>query len=148
MDRLSQDHGAKYLRRACVDDIVRSSATMGDALGQLRLAMRTHTWKGAGKRVVMVKAVQACDLLTQDEGFHALHDWDGIADHVNPEIIPVDVLDFVRRIRAAHQTRIAQQFRFADLWLKVSLAAIQRLPFVAVATPCQMQSILAIVDEI
>jgi hypothetical protein len=91
------------LRRSCVDALVQSSATMGDALGQLRLAMRTHTWKGEGRRVVLVKAVQACDLLTQDEGFHALHDWDGIADHVNPEIIPVDVLDFVRRIRAGHR---------------------------------------------
>jgi hypothetical protein len=76
---------------------------MGDALGQLRLAMRTHTWKGDGRRAVMVKTVQACDRLTQDEGFHALHDWDGIADHVNPEIIPVDVLDFVRRIRGGHR---------------------------------------------
>jgi len=76
---------------------------MGDALGQLRLAMRTHTWKGDGQRVVIVKPVQACDALTQDEGFHALHDWDGIADHVNPEIIPVDVLDFVRRARSAQR---------------------------------------------
>ncbi|HUR21606.1 MAG TPA: hypothetical protein VMZ90_12400 [Vicinamibacterales bacterium] len=91
------------LRRSYVDALVQSSMTMGDALGQLRLAMRTHTWKGDGQRVVMVKAVQACDLLTQEEGFHALHDWDGIADHVNPEIIPVDVLDFVKRIRGEHR---------------------------------------------
>jgi hypothetical protein len=91
------------LRRSCVDTLAESSVTMGDALGQLRLAMRTHTWKGDGRRVVMVKTVQACDRLTQDEGFHALHDWDGIADHVNPEIIPVDVLDFVRRIRGGHR---------------------------------------------
>jgi hypothetical protein len=91
------------LRRSFVDALVGSSMTMGDALGQLRLAMRTHTWKGDGRRVVLVKTVLACDLLTQDEGFHALHDWDGIADHVNPEIIPVDVLDFVRRIRGEHR---------------------------------------------
>ena len=55
------------LRRSCVDALAGSSATMGDALGQLRLAMRTHTWKGEGRRVVLVKSVQACDLLTQDE---------------------------------------------------------------------------------
>jgi len=65
--------------------------------------MRTHTWTGDGRRVSLVKTVQACDLLTRGEGFHALHDWDGIADHVNPEIIPVDVLDFVRRIRGQHR---------------------------------------------
>ena len=91
------------LRRSCVDALVGSSMTMGDAFGQLRLAMRTHTWKGDGRPVVMVKAVQACDVVTQEEGFHALHDWDGIADHVNPEIIPVDVLDWVRRIRGQHR---------------------------------------------
>ena len=91
------------LRRSCVDALVHGASTMGDALGQLRLAMRTHSWKGDGRRVALVKAVQACDLLTQEEGFHALHDWDGIADHVNPEIIPVDVLDFVRRYRGEHR---------------------------------------------
>lgn len=91
-----------HLRRTYVDNLLRSSATMGDALGQLRLAMRTHTWTGDGSRVAIVKPVQACDLLTREEGFHALHDWDGIADHVNPEIIPVDVLDFVRRVRGEH----------------------------------------------
>jgi hypothetical protein len=89
-------------RRAYVDHLVRTSATLGEALGALRLAMRTHTWPGQGRRVVMVKAVQAADLLTRGEGFHALHDWDGIADHVNPEIIPVDVLDFVHRVRGDH----------------------------------------------
>lgn len=90
-------------RKMFAETLARSSATMGDALGKLRLAMRTHTWNAGGQRLVMVKAVQACDLLTQAEGFHALHDWDGIADHVNPEIIPVDVLDFVRRIRSEHR---------------------------------------------
>lgn len=91
-----------HLRRAFVDTLVHSSMTMGEALSRLRLAMRTHTWTGDGLRVVMVKAVQSCDLETREEGFHALHDWDGIADHVNPETIPVDVLDFVRRIRGEH----------------------------------------------
>jgi hypothetical protein len=91
------------LRRSSVDTMLRSSRTMGDALGQLRLAMRTHTWNGNGQRSNIVKPVQASDRLTQDEGFHALHDWDGIADHVNPEIIPVDVLDWVKRIRGSER---------------------------------------------
>jgi hypothetical protein len=87
------------LRRDCVDQLVRTSRSLGDALGHLRLAMRTHTWNGDGRRVCMARAVQAADALTRHEGFHALNDWDGIADHVNVEIIPVDVLDFVRRVR-------------------------------------------------
>ena len=32
---------------------------------------------------------------TRSEGFHALHDWDGVAAHVNPDTIPVDVLDYI-----------------------------------------------------
>lgn len=91
------------LRRSGIESMVRSSKTMGDALGQLRLAMRTHTWSGNGHRTNIVKPVQACDQLTQDEGFHALHDWDGIADHVTPETIPVDVLDWVRRLRGSER---------------------------------------------
>ncbi|MFA6169020.1 MAG: hypothetical protein WC700_20505, partial [Gemmatimonadaceae bacterium] len=90
---------AGNLRREYVDHLVRTSATLGDALGPLRLAMRTHAWTGDGHRLAMARAVQAADALTRDEGFHALNDWDGIADHVNADIIPVDVLDFIRRVR-------------------------------------------------
>ncbi len=90
---------AGAMRREYADHLASSSATMGDALGQLRLAMRTHTWSGAGQRASMARSITSCDQRTRTEGFHALHDWDGIADHVNPEIIPVDVLDFVRRVR-------------------------------------------------
>jgi hypothetical protein len=87
------------LRRDAVARLA-GAATMAGALDQLRVSMRSHTWTGAGHREVMAKAILACDRLTRDEGFHALNDWDGMADHVNPEIIPVDVLDFVRRVRA------------------------------------------------
>lgn len=90
---------AGNLRRECVDQLARSSTTLGGALGHLRLAMRSHTWHGDGHRLLMARAVQAADARTRNEGFHALNDWDGIADHVNVDIIPVDVLDFVRRVR-------------------------------------------------
>jgi len=104
------------LRREFVDHLVRTSATLGDALIRLRMAMRTHTWSGGGRRVVMVKAVQACDLRTRSEGFHALHDWDGVADHVNPEIIPVDVLDFVRRVRGEDRPDAAALSMLVDYY--------------------------------
>ena len=90
---------AGEMRWEYADHLVSSSATMGDALGHLRLAMRTHTWSSAGQRPSMARSITSCDQRTRAEGFHALNDWDGIADHVNPEIIPVDVLDFVRRVR-------------------------------------------------
>jgi hypothetical protein len=115
------------LRRACVEAMARSSRTMGDALGQLRMAMRTHSWKGDGRRIALVKPIQACDQLTQDEGFHALHDWDGIADHVNPEIIPVDVLDWVRRIRGHERPDAATLAILVDYYFFhiVSLLALR-----------------------
>lgn len=76
-----------------------SKDTMADALSALRRAMRSHVWTISGRSVPLTAAIQAADADTRREGFHALHDWDGIADDVNPEIIPVDVLDFVRACR-------------------------------------------------
>jgi len=87
-----------HLRRECANRWA-GSATLGEALGRLRVAMRTHTWEGAGIRESMAGAIVECDGRTRNEGFHALHDWDGVADHVNPEIVPVDVLDFIARVR-------------------------------------------------
>lgn len=71
-------------------------ASIQDALGPLRQMMRSHVWTAKGRSVPLTAGISAADAATQREGFHALHDWDGVADRVTPEIIPVDVLDFVR----------------------------------------------------
>ena len=42
------------------------------------------------------------DHRTRQEGFHVLHDWDGKADRVSAEMIPVDVLDYVARLRGGN----------------------------------------------
>src|SRR5678815_5361780 len=55
---------------------------------RLREVMQAHA---------LVPFVPEFDRLGRADGFHALHDWDGIADHVNSEIIPVDVLDYALR---------------------------------------------------
>lgn len=70
-----------------------------EALGGLRHLMRSHVWTAQGQSVPLTTGIAAADGTTRREGFHALNDWDGIADHVNREIIPVDVLDFVRAAR-------------------------------------------------
>lgn len=44
------------------------------------------------------------DHRTRQEGFHALHDWDGKADQVVGDTIPVDVLDYVSRRRGNEET--------------------------------------------
>lgn len=70
-----------------------------EALGGLRHLMRSHVWTAHGTSVPLTTGIATADGTTRREGFHALNDWDGIADHVNKEIIPVDVLDFVRAAR-------------------------------------------------
>jgi hypothetical protein len=90
------------LRRRLAEHLA-AGRSMKEALALLRRMMRGHIWTIEGRVWPLTADVHAMDLATQREGFHALHDWDGIADHVNPEIIPVDVLDFVAHHRAGAQ---------------------------------------------
>jgi hypothetical protein len=81
---------------------VAALARAGDsraALARLRDAMRSHRWSAGARRLDLAQAVAALDRRTRAEGFHALHDWDGVAAAVNPETIPVDVLDLAIRTR-------------------------------------------------
>lgn len=64
-------------------------------LTELRAAMRAHAW---------APFAPDFDAQGRREGFHALHDWDGRADAVTPEIIPVDVLDWLARVSPAART--------------------------------------------
>lgn len=73
-------------RRAAVEEIGAAKA-FGDACARLRDRLRSDGW------------IRELDRRTRAEGFHVLHDWDGKADHVNPEIIPVDVLNYVALAR-------------------------------------------------
>ena len=65
------------------------------ALRRLRGGMRAHAWKAAGRKIDLDEIVGKYDRRTRQDGFHVLHDWDGQADHVNDDIIPVDVLDYL-----------------------------------------------------
>jgi hypothetical protein len=81
-------------RRATLDG-VSASRDFATALRRLRVSMRAHSWKAGAVRIDLEDAVSKYDRRTRQDGFHALNDWDGKADHVNPEIIPVDVLDYL-----------------------------------------------------
>lgn len=79
-------------------DVVRelsTSPTVEAALVRLRVALRTDVWKFGDAALDLARPVRDFDRLTRAEGFHALHDWDGVADHVNPDTIPVDVLNYL-----------------------------------------------------
>lgn len=65
------------------------------ALLRLRDACRSHVFPAGAERLDLAEFVAPYDRLTRREGFHALHDWDGKADTVNADIIPVDVLHYL-----------------------------------------------------
>lgn len=65
------------------------------ALSQLRACMRSDVWKTAGFDFSLEKIVNDYDSLTRHDGFHVLRDWDGVADTINRDTIPVDVLSFL-----------------------------------------------------
>ncbi len=78
--------------------IVVEAATAGDlgpALLAMREGMRSNSWKLGGRPFDIARLVQKFDRKTRQNGFHVLHDWDGIADRVNDDTIPVDVLHYL-----------------------------------------------------
>ena len=76
-------------------------ATIGEALGQLRFSLRANTFKTGGHQIHLDKMIRDYDGRTRAEGFHILNDWDGVSQQVNPDIIPVDVLNFMLGQRGA-----------------------------------------------
>ena len=78
-------------RRAIVEEVA-SAQPLGDALVRLRDRLRSDGW------------IREFDRRTRAEGFHVLHDWDGKADHVNPDIIPIDVLNYVASLQRGEAT--------------------------------------------
>jgi hypothetical protein len=79
-------------------DILAEAAAAKDfrsALLTLRAAMRSNTWTTPAGAVHLDPIVSRYDSQSRRDGFHALHDWDGIADRVNNDTIPVDVLNFL-----------------------------------------------------
>ncbi len=78
-----------------------SAKTLGASLVAMRDAMRAHRFRAAGTQLFLERAVTAFDGRTRADGFHILHDWDGVAQQTNPDIIPVDVLHFLAEQRGA-----------------------------------------------
>ena len=78
-------------RREVVADLARAQP-FGEAFARLRDRLRADSW------------IREFDRRTRADGFHVLHDWDGKADAVNPDIIPVDVLDYVAALRRTDAT--------------------------------------------
>ena len=72
-----------------------AAGSLAQALLHLRDGMREHVWITAAGRVDMARAIETLDRKTRHIGFHVMNDWDGIADRVNDDTIPVDVLHYL-----------------------------------------------------
>jgi hypothetical protein len=76
-------------------EIVASASNGVGALRRLRDVMRGNVMKTRGRRVDLDAAVTDLDRRTRQDGFHVLHDWDGKADSVNHDSIPIDVVNYL-----------------------------------------------------
>ena len=81
-------------RRKIVDAFA-GAKSLGAALKPLRDAMRNNQFRARGHQIFLDRALSAYDGRTRGEGFHILHDWDGVNQRTNPDIIPIDVLHFI-----------------------------------------------------
>jgi hypothetical protein len=85
--------------RADILDRVLQAGSFPEALKRLRTSIRTHTFETAGERLRLGGIVQRLDALTQAEGFHVLHEWDG--KRFLDETIPVMMVDYYARANKA-----------------------------------------------
>jgi hypothetical protein len=86
---------------------VSASRHFRTALIRLRDSMRSNVWKAGATEFPLGRIVRGYDSLTRRDGFHVMHDWDGIADRVNEDTIPVDVLNYIAEQRGGGETDAA-----------------------------------------
>jgi len=110
-------------RRELVDDFA-SAETLGAALKPLRDAMRANQFRARGHQIFLDRAVRSYDGRTRAEGFHILHDWDGVAQRTNPDIIPIDVLHFIADQRGGEPASRAELAILLDYYFMHVLALL------------------------
>jgi hypothetical protein len=82
------------VRREIVDEVA-AAKDLGQALRRLRGSFQSHLFRRGTGSINLASAIKRHDSRTRADGFHVMNDWDGLADHVNEEIIPVDVLNYL-----------------------------------------------------
>ena len=110
------------VRREIVDSL--SGKTLGASLLALREAMRVNRFRAIGQQIFLDRVISAFDGRTRAEGFHILHDWDGVSQQTNPDIIPVDVLDFLVHQRGGDPANAAELAILLDYYFMHVLALL------------------------
>jgi hypothetical protein len=101
-----------------------SGKTLGASLLALRDAMRANRFRAVGQQVFLDRVITTFDGRTRAEGFHILHDWDGVAQQTNPDIIPVDVLHFIAEQRGREPGTAAEPAILLDYYFMHVLALL------------------------
>jgi hypothetical protein len=110
-------------RQALVADLA-AAPDCRSALERLRDSMRSHAWKAGAQHVALGRIIKEFDAQTRREGFHVLNDWDGRADRVNDDSIPVDVLNYVIALRGAERPDPAALAMLIDYYFANVLALL------------------------
>ncbi len=110
-------------RREIVDDFA-GAANLGAALKPLREAMRANEFRARGQQIFLDRAIRSYDGRTRAEGFHILHDWDGVRQQTNPDIIPIDVLHFLAEQRGTQPAGRAELAILLDYYFMHVLALL------------------------
>lgn len=98
--------------------------TLAESLQALRDAMRANRFRAGSHQVFLDRVLKSFDGRTRAEGFHILHDWDGVAQQTNPDIIPVDVLHFIAEQRGAEPATTLEPAILLDYYFMHVLALL------------------------
>lgn len=110
-------------RRHLVADLA-SATDFRAALERLRDSMRSHVWKIGAQSIALGRFVKEFDADTRREGFHVLNDWDGKADRVSENTIPVDVLNYLSALRGSQAPDAAALAILVDYYFANVLALL------------------------
>ena len=103
---------------------VMTAQDLGTGLLKLRDAMRANTFRAGTHKIFLDRMVRAYDGRTRAEGFHILHDWDGPSQQVNPDVIPVDVLQFIVNQRGTDEVETIEAAILLDYYFMHVLALL------------------------
>ena len=85
--------------RSDILDAAVRAPRLSDALAALGESIQADTFKTHSGTVKLARLMKHFDGLARAEGFHALHDWDGVAARISDSTIPMDVLRYVAALR-------------------------------------------------
>lgn len=80
-------------------DAAARAPRLSDALTALGAAIQSDTFTTSAGTVKLARLMKHFDGLARAEGFHALHDWDGVAVRISETTITMDVLRYVAALR-------------------------------------------------